>query len=387
MCCWCTILGIGVAALVATLSTAAQDPVLKTRPKPGRNREYLASHRMTMNVQVSDAGGNPVPNLEAGDFALYDDNQLRKIAGFHQVDGRAMNDATSVVILLDAVNSSKQALDVEREGIFKYLAREHGPLPYPVSFVLWFNGHLKSTAPTTDRNAVGRAFVSLTKGLHSNACAPVDASVAQAAESGGPGALGDSGVGEHAVSVAHCLEVHYKDSLAALDGIAQQQKTLGGRTILIWVGPGWPVLKDVAFQRATLKAKQGYFEETVSLLHDLREAQMTLDVISPEVSERAAEMSRVNLAALNTGATSAQDAGPDSLALQIVARQTGGRVLNDSEKISDELASCIHDADVYYALTFEMMPGRTPHELHPLAVKVNRPGVQVRTVAEYYAEP
>jgi hypothetical protein len=114
---------------------------------------------------------------------------------------------------------------------------------------------------------------------------------------------------------------------------------------------------------------------------------MTLDVISPEVSERAAEMSRVNLAALNTGATSAQDAGPDSLALQIVARQTGGRVLNDSEKISDELASCIHDADVYYALTFEMMPGRTPHELHPLAVKVNRPGVQVRTVAEYYAEP
>lgn len=387
MCWWGRILGLGVAALLAMQAGAAQDPVLKTRPKPERDREYVASHRMTMNVQVSDAAGKPVPNLEAGDFALYDDNQPRKIAGFHEVDGQAMNDATAVVILLDAVNSTKQALDAGREGIFKYLAREHGPLPYPTSFVLWFNGHLKATAPTTDRNAVGRAFVSLTKGVHSNACAPVDGSVAQAAEGGGPGALGSSGIGGRALGVAHCLEVHYKDSIAALDGIAQQQKTLGGRTILIWVGPGWPLLKDVAFQRATLKAKQGYFEETVSLLHDLREAQMTVDMISSKDAESAAEMSRVNPAALNTGTTSAQDAGPDSLALQILARRTGGRVMNAGEEISDELASCIHDADVYYALTFEMMPGRAPHEFHPLAVKVSRPGVQVRTVAEYYAEP
>ena len=378
-----------IAAFVATIATTGttQEPKLKTRTKEQRERAYLESHRVTMNVQVSDADGRAVQNLAAEDFVLFDNRQPREIAALREIDGQAMYDATEIVILLDAVNSTAQELDAERQGIFKYLAQSKGPLPYRTSFALWFNGHLKATAPTTDRNAVGGAFVRMTKGVHSNACAPVDGSVDQAMEGGGVGALGQSGIGGRAVSIAQCLEVHFRDSIAVLDGIAAQQKNVGGRTILIWVGPGWPLLSDAEFQRLTPKAKQTFFEETVNLLRDLREAGVTINALSPRDGTREMEMARVDMTALTAGTASPQSAGPASVALQVLAEQTGGRVLNKSNDIPADLSSCIHDADGYYVLTFGMMRTTALHEFHPVEVKVNRPGLQVRTMTAYYAEP
>jgi VWFA-related protein len=377
-----------VGACLAAIVTIgmAQEPKLKTRPKEERDREYLESHRVTMNVQVNDADGRPVPNLSAEDFALFDDHQPREVAALHEIDGQAMYDATEIVILLDAVNSTAEELEAERNGIFKYLAQSKGPLPYPTSFVLWFNGHLRASAATRDRNFVGRTFVKMTKDVHSNACAPVDGSVAQAM-GGVPVAPGQAGIGDRAVSVAKCLEVHFRDSIAALEGIAAQQKNIGGRTILIWAGPGWPLLSDAEFQRLTPKAKQTFFEETVNLLRYLREAQVTIDALSPRDGTREAEMAKVDMAALNAGTASPQNAGPAGLALQVLARQTGGRALSASNDITADLASCIHDADGYYILSFEMMHATAPHELHPVEVKVNRPGLHVRTTTGYYAEP
>jgi len=378
-----------IAAFVVTITSiaAAQEPTLKTRTKEQRDRAYLESHRVTMNVQVNDADGRPVQNLAAEDFVVFDNHRPREIGALHEIDGQGMYDATEILIVLDAVNSTAQELDAERQGIFKYLAQSKGPLPYRTSFVLWFNGHLKVTAATTDRNAVGRAFVKMTKDLHSNACAPLNGSVAQTMEGGGVGALGQSGIGDRVVSIAQCQEVHFRDSIAALDGIAAQQKNIGGRTILIWVGPGWPLLPDVEFQRLSPKAKQSFFDETVNLLRDLREAQVTIDALSPRDGTREAEMARVDMAALDAGTVSPQNAGPASLALQVLARQTGGRVLNESNDVTADLSSCIRDADGYYSLTFDMMRTTAPHEFHPVEVKVNRPDLQVRTMTAYYAEP
>lgn len=381
--------GIAATALAVAIAQicAAQNPTLKTRTNDQRQREFLASHRVTMNVQVNDAAGKSVPDLSMKDFVLIDDHQPRKIAALREIDGTIMNDATEIVIVLDAVNSTTQELEAEKNGIFKYLAQSHGPLPYPTSFALWSNGHLKATAGITDRNELGRAFVRLTKGLHSNGCSPVDGSVERAAEGGGAGALGTSGIGQRAVSVATCEEVHFRDSIAALDGIAQQQKNLGGRTLLIWVGPGWPLLSDVKFQRSTPKARQALFEEIVAVLGDLRAAQVTLDEVAPRDLTRETEMAALNLPTGKAGAASSQDSDPSSLALQILVRQSGGRLMATSTDVTADLAQCIRDADGYYSLSFEMMPTSAAHELHRVEVKVNRPGLEVRTMAVYYAEP
>jgi VWFA-related protein len=368
---------LALLALTAQI-VAAQTPTLKTRTREERERAYQASHRMTLNVQVTDAAGKPVTDLDAHDFTIFDNNQSRKLTAFHAIDGQAMNDATEVVILLDAVNTPTSALEAAKDGIFKFLAASHGPLPYPTSFVLWSNGHIKATAATTDRNTVGRTFVGLTKNLRSNACSPVDAPVAQVVEAGPPGPHPD-----RATALAHCLEVHFKDSIGALDGIAQQRLAIGGRTILIWVGAVWPLLTDVEFKQLTPAARKAYFTEIVTVLHDLETAQVTLDALGP----RDAEIDRVDLPAPTAGTASPEDAVPGSLALQVLAQQTGGHVNAASTSIPEDLLKFLDDADWYYALSFNPPPAQNSVELRAIEVKVNRPGVVIRTATAYYLQP
>jgi len=367
-------------ALCAQIA-ASQTPTLKTRTREEREQAFQASHRITLNVQVIDSAGKPVTDLKPEDFTVLDNHEPRKIAAFHAIDGAAMNDATEIVILLDAVNSTPAALEVERDGILKFLAAGHGPLPYPTSFVLWSNGHFKATSPTTDRNAVGRAFVSLTKNIHSNACSPVDPSADQTIEASG------AGDGTRAADSARCLAVHFKDSVAALDGIAQQQLATGGRTILIWVGPGWPLLSEVDGRQLSPATHKAYFAKVVEVLHDLNAAQITLDAVAPRDAAREAEIARVDLHALANGTSSPEDAAPSSLALQVLAPQTGGRVEPDSSSIPADLARFLEDAAWYYTLSFNPPPAQNGVELRPIEVRVNRPAVSVRTATGYYTAP
>src|ERR1700751_6045606 len=80
---------------------AAQNPTLKTRTKEERDRQYMASRRITLNVQVTDGAGKPVTDLDARDFTLFDNHQPRKFTAFHTIDGEAMNDATQIIFALD----------------------------------------------------------------------------------------------------------------------------------------------------------------------------------------------------------------------------------------------------------------------------------------------
>ena len=375
-----------VILAVAAQIALAQYPTLKTRTKEDREREFQSNHRITLNVQVTDEAGKPVTDLDAKDFTILDNHQPRKLATFHAIDGEAMNDATEVIILLDAVNSTQQALEAERAGIFKYLARSHSALPYPTSFVLWSNGHLKATGASRDRNFVGKGFVSMTKNLHSNACAPVEGSVSKAAARGVPAVRGDTDIGAHAADVTNCLEVHFKDSLAALDGIAQQQLHLGGRTILIWVGAGWPLLSDAEFAQLSPKARKSYSDERVIILNDLRNSQVTLNALAANDATSAAEIASVNQKTPSPGTASPLNGGSGSLGLPLLAHQTGGRTLV-SQDIHVDLDTFLNDADWYYALSFNPPPASSGVELRSLEVKVSRPGVKIRTMTEYYTEP
>jgi VWFA-related protein len=376
--------------VLTVLVAAAQTPTLKTRTKEERDREYMATRRITLNVQVTDDAGKPVTDLDVKDFTLFDNHQPRKLAAFHAIDGEAMNDATEVVIVLDAVNSTTPALEAEKNGIFKYLAGSHGPLPYPTSFVLWSNGHLKATSATTDRNTIGRAFVSFTKNVHSNTCGSESGSTTsgpttKVSESGGAANPDD-----HATALATCLKVHFKDSVSALDGIAQQQLVVGGRTILIWVGPGWPLPADADFQQFTTKARTTYFEEIVTLLHDLRAAQITLDALASDDAHDLRPESKLLESVVETATrvpSSPQSAQPRNLALPVLALQTGGRLMAPSNDVVADLQKLLDDADWYYALTFNPPPAQNGVESRSLEVKVNRPGLNVRTMTCYYTEP
>ncbi len=371
------------ALFLLTQLALAQNPTLKTRSKEDREEFLAATHRVTLNVQVTDSAGHPVSDLGAADFTIFDNQQPRKVASFHAIDGAAMYDATRVVILLDAVNSPAAALDAEKDGIFKYLAQSRRPFSYPTSFALWFNGHLETTPLTTDRNSVGRAFVKMTKGVHSNACGD--------ALRTGTEQRAAIRNGEGNAEPATCRAVHFRDSIAALEGIAQQQQAGGGRTLLIWVGAGWPTLTDSEIQSLSPKDQRSYAQAVVNLAHDLRAGQVTLYSVSSS-SENATAGANTAAAADSNGSDHFTGQAPSGLAWKLalpeLSRRTGGRVTAASADIAADVANCIRDADWYYSVSFNAPPAQNgPGELHLLAIKLSRPGLQVRTLTAYYAEP
>lgn len=370
-------LGAGLLLAFIFVSASAQDPVLKTRTKEEREERFDAAHRITMNIQVTDDAGNAVSDLRAGDFSLYDNGRQSKITAFHAIDGAAMNDATTVVILLDAVNTPQPAIDQEKDAIFRYLAESRKPLAFPTAFALWFNGHISSTSATKDRNAIGRAFVKLTKNVHSNACEGSAESAQQK--------ISVSKSAGH-VDRATCRAVHFKDSVSALDGIAQAQLATGGRTLLIWMGAGWPALSDAEVRRLSTEQQKSYTDEFVTLLHDLQAAQVSVYAIGSESGPWPHE--RTNAGTKISASDHLESLSPGSIAVDEFARRTGGRVIAGSADLVSDLHRCIRDADWYYSISFNAPPAKNrASELHSIEIKVDRPGAEVRTMNSYYSEP
>ncbi|MBS1806303.1 MAG: VWA domain-containing protein [Acidobacteria bacterium] len=365
-------LGAGIIIAVAFSVSLSQNPVLKTRSKEEREERFSTTHRIVMNVQVTDAAGNALSDLRAEEFSLYDNHKPRRIVAFHPIDGAALSDATEVLILLDAVNTPASELENQKSAIFKYLAESRKPFLTPTAFALWFNGHLSITPASTNRNAIGRAFVRLTKNMHSNACEAEHSVAAQK--------------GASSVDPKTCRAVHFRDSVAALDGVALQQLATGGRTLLVWMGSGWPLPTESGLEGLAVQDRDSHEKHFVQVLHDLRAAQVTVysvvfgsDSNSIGTNSGTAESSNVLMPAA------------DALLffnLSEFARRTGGRALHSSTDLTSSLRECARDAEWYYSVAFNAPPAQSGFgELHSLEVKIDRPNLEVRTMTSYYSEP
>jgi hypothetical protein len=87
------------------------------------------------------------------------------------------------------------------------------------------------------------------------------------------------------------------------------------------------------------------------------------------------------------GVKKAGQADLGDLALQVLASQSGGQVLNSSNDLAGEIATCVADTSGFYVLSFDGLPGDGPNEYHALDVKLDKPGLTARTRAGYYAQP
>jgi hypothetical protein len=101
---------------------------------------------------------------------------------------------------------------------------------------------------------------------------------------------------------------------------------------------------------------------------------------------RKPELQSGPVKSLAEGPLTEKHATASDLALQAIATQSGGRVL-ESKSIVAQIARCVADLQAYYTLSFDSIPASKPYEYHSLQVKVNKPGVTVLTNSLYYAEP
>jgi VWFA-related protein len=335
-------------------------PGLAHRPAP--NPE-TAQGKMKIDVLVTDASGHPVAGLTRQDFALLDNKQPQPILSFRPVDGSTGDGTPSeppveVILLIDEANNQLTNVAYERYQIDRFLRQNSGHLAQPVTLMIFTDrGVQAQPRPTTDGNAVAEAFDKVSTSMH-------------------------------AIPLSRGYDAieRVQLSLKTLHMIAATEAPKPGRKMLIWIGPGWPMLEGSGYQ-ASDRSQKSAFNSIVEISQLLREARMTLYSINA-LDPGSAAMGRTDFYKdFLKPVRSAHEAESGDLAVPVFAVHSGGRVFNQTGDLAALIGSCVAEAKAYYTLGFNPPPAEHTDEYHAIDVTVAKPGLTARTSAGYYAEP
>jgi VWFA-related protein len=313
---------------------------------------------MKLDVVVIDHSGKLVAGLQQQDFTVLDNKQPRTFSSFSAVARTRVPDDFSAqsVVLVDAVNTPFGAIAFQRQQLDRFLRQGGGELPLPVSLSILTDKPESQPSTTRDGNILANSL-----------------DAAQIALLANRRAQGFYGAVER-----------FQLSLQALFRLIDREASQPGRKLVIWVGPGWPLLSGPG-ANPTRTDQERIFTNIVRLSTALWQARVTLyNVDQPVATE---PLARSYYERFLKGVSSAHEIEYGNLALQVLAVQSGGRVLNTSNDLGNSIAACLADAQVFYTLGFEAPAANRPNEYHSLQVKMNKRGLTARTRTGYYAQP
>ncbi|WP_353073098.1 VWA domain-containing protein [Tunturiibacter gelidiferens] len=315
---------------------------------------------LVLDVVVTDRSGKPRAGLTQNDFVVRDNNQVRKILSFRAVDGAAPAEPpVKIILMVDEVNTSFTRVAYERYQLRKFLLQNGGQLTHPVSLAFFSDtGTELQNGSSRDGNALLASF-----DQHVTKLRTIRRST---------GFYG--------------AEERFTLSLKGLNLLAATEAKEPGRKMVIWISPGWPILSGPNITLST-REEQGLFSSIVYLSTALRQARITLYSIDPLGVEDAATNRLTYYEEFLKPVSASKDAQAGNLALQVLARQSGGQALNSSNDITEQISRCVAEADAFYTLTVDPTPSDRPNQSHSVAVSVETPGVTARTRNLYYGQP
>lgn len=344
----CAVAGFVVLGLNVFSQQAVVPPIaVRTPERP----------RISLDVVVTNKAGKAVSELEPFDLTLLDNNQPRKILSFRRTDGSTgsrFDPPVEVILVIDAVNLPYQAVTPQRLEVEKFLRLNNGLLTFPTSVFLYSSQGLQvQPAPSKDGNALAKMLDKA---------------------SGTVRARGISGG-------VYSLTEQFQDSFKTMQGIVQNEARKPGRKVLIWVGPGWPLLTERFFIESD-ESRQNYFHQLATLTNQLRQARITVYNVAPIVG-----VSRELYKGYLKPVTEARKMEVADLALEVMAVNTGGRVLDPGNYLSELILKCVSDIGPYYTVTFEPPQAAGADEFHSLRVQVSGDGLTAQSDIGYYDEP
>jgi VWFA-related protein len=317
--------------------------------------------KITLDVVVSAKPGAAVGGLQQQDFKIMDNKTVQPITSFQAVDGSQT--PAEVVLVIDTVNTTYLNVSFERQEISKFLLANGGHLANPTAVALFTQkGTQMQQGFSTDGNKVNEVL-----------------SQYKIDQRNLPEAQGFYGA-----------EERFQLSLKALNSLVRHTASQPGRKIIIWLSPGWPLLTDpsvnansnVSFSE---QQRQTLFSGIVNILTLLRESRTTLYSLN-SLGTVEGIGNTFNYLKYLKGVTKPAQAEPGYLALQVLALQSGGDALN-STGVEELLKRCIAENQTYYELSFEGKPAERRDDYHHVEVQVGRPGMTVRSLQSYYAQP
>ena len=356
--------GGGSQSESAEQSSETQEPVLIPRPrmKPSPTSPVVATPgRIQLDVVVSDADGRPATDLEPWNFSVADQGQKRKILTFQNFDGIRVTPKPpiEVMLVLDLANLPFQQVAFVRQQVDTFLREDGGRLKQPVSlFIVTATGLRVQPRPSVDGNAVAAIL-----GQVNGTISPISP------------AMGSDGWMER-----------FKASVHQLVNIAENEAKKPGRKLLIWLGPGWPMMNEPV-AGDPVKNQRRLFTSIVEMCNGLREARMVLFSVTPGDSAVSGGRYTTLYRAFIEPVRSAQQAFPRYLGLKVLVTQTGGLILGPDNDLVGQIERCIAEANNFYRISFDPPPAAHADEYHAISVQVDIPGLTVRTNAGYYDEP
>jgi VWFA-related protein len=259
-----------------------------------------------------------------------------------------------VIVLLDAVNLGFQTVSQSREQISNFLRQDNGHLAQPVSIFEFTDDGVKVLLqPSMDGNALAAQLDKNNAGLRT---------VGRSSQYGG-------------------FE-RFDLSIKAISSVARSETKRPGRKLLVWAGPGWPLLERVGMQ-SSAQGEQRIFNAIVDLSTTLREAHMAVYSVTLGQPQLGTYLYQDYVKGIKT----AEKANPANLGLKVLAVQSGGQVIAPDNDIAGQIDRCIQDAGAYYAISFNPPPADKANEYHDLKVEVDKPGLSARTNTGYYNQP
>lgn len=316
-----------------------------------------ANRRVSIDVAVADKKGMPVPGLAQQDFTLLDNKKPASILSF-QAFGSAQTPARpdEVILVVDAVNLEFRYVAYARQALDTFFRQNEGHLAEPVSiFVTTDRGVSGLSTPSTDGNALAAAFDGFQNGLRM---------IGNAA-----GAWGAS--------------ERFQLSLQMFMNVVQNTAKHPGRKLIIWIGPGWPLLDGPAFNSLSAREERQLFGAIVQISTALRQNHITLDSISAGFPNSFTFLYQSFL----KGVKSPNQAVPSDLAEKVIAVQSGGIALPPRFDLPGDIQRCIDGASVFYRLSFDAPPAEKPDQYHSLEVKIDRANLKAFTSTGYYDQP
>ena len=315
------------------------------------------THQIQLDVVVTDKSEKPVYGLKQEEFTLLDENRPVKIGAFEALGGGedGTKPPVQIVLVIDAINLNFRWATLSRDAVIKFLRENGGRLAYPVS-VMWMRdtGVETEGAPTTDGNALANQVESRGAQLR----------------------VLTSTTGTW-VAIQR-----FQASLQLLGNMMSALSKKPGRKLVIWAGPGWPLLGPLSVS-ATEKGQQSLFRTIVDLNTQLREGQIALYGMMMGVTSTFADQYEDYL----KGVHKPSEVVPNDLNFKVLAVQSGGRVLEPANELETEIERCARDAEGYYRIWFTAPPAGVPDEYHGLKLKVDKTGLTVRTSTGYYNQP
>ena len=361
---WAAVLVAGLSGIAGAQSGGSDspkqnppDPTFAQRPAPQPKSSIIPDGKIKIDVVVTDATGKPVIGLEPWDFKILDNGRSQKVISFRRYDGAQgkPEPPVEVVLVLDLLNLPFQQVAFVRSEVDEFLRQNGGHLKQPTSLmVLTEKGIQALPRPSVDGNAIADV-VDKMKGYVSSINA----------------AMGGDGWVER-----------FQRSTRAIDEIAQNEQKKPGRKLLIWVGPGWPMLARPS-DGYTERDRRRNFDGIMELSTALRQARMMVFSVAPG---GASGMNPLLYQQFLNPVRTYRDAESGNLGLKVLVTHTGGVIYGPDNDLVRQLNRCIENADAFYRIGFNPVPAEHTDGYHDLKVTVDQPGAVVRTTTEYYGE-